>query len=331
MKVSGMTNRISHAPSENLAGPDDGQRRSRSEGAQTVNPQAHPISLALPVPAPVHGHAGTPGEVASSLMWNSVFDSFAEKFHVVALDRLGQGRTGNPAELEGHGHDASAAHTLAFLKALGTGPFHLVGHDAGAFIATQLAFEHPDLVASVALVAANSLTPGSDRRSIVLSNPVLPLLSPASLRWHYERSSYSHLAVSDVWMAEAASVANLEKTSEAVRVMTDDERYLRQQVGQWNACRAALHRRIHAEGLPCPTLIVWGFDDPIAPFENARYLMELLAVRQRDTELRIFNAAGHFPHWEQPTAFSRAVTSFVAQAKALAASTRARQPAQVAG
>lgn len=278
-----------------------------------------------------NGHAGTQSEVASSLMWGGVFDAFASKFHTFALDRLGQGHTANPAAPDGYGHDASVAHTLAFLKSLGTGPYHLVGHDEGAFVAAQLAFEHPDLVASVTLVSANSLTPGSDRRSIVLSNPVLPLLSPASLRWHYERASHSHLAVADAWMREAAALAGLAKTHEAIAIMADKALYLRQQVGQWNARRAALHRRIHAEGLPCPTLIVWGFDDPIAPFENARYLMELLAVRQRDTELRILNAAGHFPHWEQPAAFTRAVTSFVGQANQLAAATLARQPAKAVG
>lgn len=278
-----------------------------------------------------NGYAGTPAEVASSLMWGGVFDAFARKFHAVALDRLGQGRTANPPEAAGYGHDASVAHTLAFLQSLDTGPYHLVGHDEGAFVAAQLAFEHPELVASVTLVSANSLTPGSDRRNIVLSNPVTPLLSPASLRWHAERSCHSHLAVTDTWMDEAIAVAGLDKTQQAIRIMADDQLYLRQQVGQWNARRAALHRRIHAEGLPCPTLIVWGFNDPIAPFENARYLMELLAVRQRDTELRILNAAGHFPHWEQPSAFIRAVTSFVGQANALAAATRSRQPSKAAG
>ncbi|WP_225026996.1 alpha/beta fold hydrolase [Xinfangfangia pollutisoli] len=278
-----------------------------------------------------NGHAGAPTEVASSLMWGSVFGAFAAKFHTVALDRLGQGHTANPATSAGYGHAASVAHTLAFLQSLGSGPYHLVGHDEGAFVAAQLACAHPDLVASVTLVSANSLTPGSDRRGIVLSDPLLPLLSSASLRWHYERACQSHLAVTDAWMDEATAVAGLDKTRAAIAVMADEELYLRQQVGQWNAQRAALHRIIHAEGLPCPTLIVWGFNDPIAPFENARYLMELLAVRQRDTELRVLNAAGHFPHWEQPAAFARAVTSFVAQAKALAAATRARPPAKRVG
>lgn len=278
-----------------------------------------------------NGHIGAVGEVASSLMWHTVFGAFATQFHTVALDRLGQGHTANPAAHADYGHDASVAHTLAFLKMIGSGPCHLVGHDEGAFVAAQLAFEHPGLVASITLVSANSLTPGSDRRSIVLSDPVLPLLSPASLRWHYERASHSHLAVSDTWMDEAVGLAGLQKTRAATEIMADEALYLRQQVGQWNTRRAALHRRIHAEGLRCPTLIVWGFNDPIAPFENARYLMELLAVRQRDTELRILNAAGHFPQWEQPAAFIRAVGSFVGQANELAAATRSRQPAQMTG
>src|SRR5690606_29478096 len=151
------------------------------------------------------------------------------------------------------------------------------------------AADRPRLVASVTFVAANSLTPGSDRRGIVLQNPPLPLLSRQSLRWTFENSCHSHLGLPVEWLNAAEEIAALPSTQTALSVMADEDRLLAQQTAQWTTTRSRIHRLIHSEGIPCPTLIVWGLNDPIAPIENAKYLMELLAVQQRDTELRLLN------------------------------------------
>jgi 2-hydroxy-6-oxonona-2,4-dienedioate hydrolase len=257
------------------------------------------------------GFSGSPTDVQTASVWSTVFGGFGDGIQVIALDRLGQGYTDNPKSADDYTLEASSAHVAATLRQLGKAPYHLVGHDEGAFIAAQISVDHPDLVDSIVLVSANTLTPGSDRRNIVQANPPVPLMSRQSLRWLYETASPSHLSVTEEWLDEPVEVAESKKNSEAVAIMQAGDRYLRTYVGSWNAMRARLHRAIHSEGLPCPTLVVWGLDDPIAPFSNAEYLMELLAPKQRETELRVFNRAGYFVFRDHPAAFCRAVRSFV--------------------
>ena len=45
----------------------------------------------------VHGsHMGTPDACESALDWELNFESLAERYRVIAMDKLGQGYTGNP-------------------------------------------------------------------------------------------------------------------------------------------------------------------------------------------------------------------------------------------
>lgn len=257
------------------------------------------------------GYPGDPVEIQSAGVWEPVVRELAAHVNVIAIDRLGQGFTGNPSSPADYTVDAIAAHVVETLKKLGKGPCHLVGHDEGAFIAAQIAVDHPDLVRSLVLVTANALTPGSDRRSIVHAHPPRPMQGRHSLRWVLETSCHSRLAVCERWLDEAVAVAATPRHREAVATMQADDRYLRTYVKSWTARRSAIHRVMYEKGLPCPTLVVWGLNDPLAPIANAEYLMELLTPKQRDTELRIYNSAGYYPFREHPSAFSRTVLSFV--------------------
>lgn len=257
------------------------------------------------------GYPGDPVEVQSSAVWDPVIRHLAGELNIIAIDRLGQGFTDNPASADDYSVDAIADHVVAVLRHLDKGPYHLVGHDEGAFIATQIAVAHPELVCSMTLVSANVLTPGADRRCIIHSSPPLPLLSRHSLRWVYEASSFSHLAVTEDWLDEPVAIAATQGHRAAVEAMQENDRYLKTYVKSWTARRSHIHRVMDADGLPCPTLVVWGLNDPVAPVANAEYLMELLTPKQRDTELRIFNSAGYYPFREHPAAFSRTVLSFV--------------------
>ena len=260
----------------------------------------------------LHGsHMGAPFEATSAPVFAPVFAWLRDGFRVIAIDRLGQGFTDNPPHEEDYTLEAGARHVAVALEALCREPCHLVGHEEGGFLAALLAVAHPERVASVTLVAANALTPGADRRNVVHAHPPSPFLSRHSLRWIYETASFSHRVVDEAWVDEAESVARSERNAQAVRTMQRDDIYLGRYVSTWMASRAALHRRFAESGMPCPTLVAWGLDDPIAPIENAKYLMEILATRQRDTEMRIFNSAGHYVFREHPAAFSRMVASFV--------------------
>jgi pimeloyl-ACP methyl ester carboxylesterase len=62
-----------------------------------------------------------------------------------------------------------------------------------------------------------------------------------------------------------------------------------------------------ARMIACPTLILWGDDDPI--FD--RGLQERMAARIPGAKLRVFAGCGHNPYWEQPVEFARAITEFL--------------------
>ena len=75
------------------------------------------------------------------------------------------------------------------------------------------------------------------------------------------------------------------------------------------------HRRetiskIEQRGLPAPTLLVWGANDPSAPLQLAYTLFSLICKKTRVAELHVFNRAGHYVFREQPKAFDSLLWSF---------------------
>ena len=56
-----------------------------------------------------------------------------------------------------------------------------------------------------------------------------------------------------------------------------------------------------------PTLIVWGGRDRTVPIAHATAAHAALP----GSELVVFESSGHFPHSDEPKAFSRAVVDFV--------------------
>ena len=70
-------------------------------------------------------------------------------------------------------------------------------------------------------------------------------------------------------------------------------------------------RRLQERGMPCPTLVVWGYDDPAADLKNGMQLIGLFMKKQLRTEVRIFNRSGHFVMREHPAAFNRLIDTYV--------------------
>jgi pimeloyl-ACP methyl ester carboxylesterase len=60
-------------------------------------------------------------------------------------------------------------------------------------------------------------------------------------------------------------------------------------------------------------LVVWGYNDRTAIFENAKLLIEMLMDKQPLTEMRLFNRTGHFVHRERFEAFNGMLADYIAQ------------------
>ena len=87
--------------------------------------------------------------------WLFNTDKLAERRRVYALDLPGHGES---AKDVGAGDLAEFAGVLGgFLDAVGAGRAHLAGHSMGGAVALAFTLEHPDRVASLALVAPAGL------------------------------------------------------------------------------------------------------------------------------------------------------------------------------
>ncbi|MDG6997425.1 MAG: alpha/beta hydrolase [Nitrososphaerota archaeon] len=56
-----------------------------------------------------------------------------------------------------------------------------------------------------------------------------------------------------------------------------------------------------------PVLIAWGSEDRIIPLDAGRYLHSQL----HNSQLQVFERAGHVPHWERPEEFNARVSEFL--------------------
>ena len=106
----------------------------------------------------VHGgNFGSSEASGNSWTWSRNFDYLAKKFHVVAVDKLGQGYTGNPKTDADYTMHSVVQHLGGFINKMGLKECHLVGHSRGGYVAARLTLEQPHLIASCTCVDSNTL------------------------------------------------------------------------------------------------------------------------------------------------------------------------------
>ena len=96
--------------------------------------------------APVMLITGLGGVGAS---WGPQIPLFAKEFLTIVPDHRGAGRTSFPKG--GYTIEQHASDMAETLRALKTGPAHIVGSSTGGAIAQVMALDHPDVVRSIVL------------------------------------------------------------------------------------------------------------------------------------------------------------------------------------
>ncbi len=259
----------------------------------------------------IHGAQMGAGDGASSAKtWSLNFLVLAATRNVIAFDKLGQGFTDNPKSDDDYTMHAIVQHAIGFLDKLGKAPYHLVGHSRGGYIVTRITMERPDLVKACVCVSSGTLSPGTTRTFLVHKDPPEPRLSRESIRWYCERYSYNPKIVTEDWLDGCMAIVNTERNRIAVQKMQDEARRRRFHTQLFNQ-RNETHRWLLQYGMPCPTLVVWGYDDPAADIENGMQLIDIFMRKQRRTEVRIFNRSGHFVMREHPAAFNRMLDAYI--------------------
>ncbi|MEZ5668974.1 MAG: alpha/beta hydrolase [Alphaproteobacteria bacterium] len=235
----------------------------------------------------VHGLGG------SSNSFQTLMEALGGR-RVVRPDVPGSARSPRPAGQPDLAGLASALVDLA--GTLGIEAMHLVGHSMGTLVCQHMAALRPALV-----------------RSLVLFGPILAPPDAARERLADRAAAARRDGMAAIAEAvSAAGVAGATRSDNPLAVAYIRESHMRQcpEDFAWSCealarAEAADHRRI-----ACPTLLVTGDEDAIAPPTMAQALAERVA----GARTRVLDRCGHWPTIEKPSACREALREALSQA-----------------
>jgi len=244
--------------------------------------------------------------------WGRTIDDLAQWGHVFAIDKLGQGYTGNPKTDDDYTMDAVVKHAHQTLRTLGIEGAHLIGHSRGGYLTCRLTVDYPELVKSCIIVDSNTCAPGTGTNEVVFANRPGDVLSRESQRWVLEKYSYSADCVTEDWLDALVDIAQQQKYAETIDKMNNEGYLWTKFLPGLQTDKEDMFRILQTRGIQRPVMQIWGYNDPTVPHAMAFDLYRILAEKERRARWQIFNEAGHFSFREQPRRFNEVVRSFIA-------------------
>ena len=255
-----------------------------------------------------------PWAVVHSRMWKAQIPWFAQRYRVIAYDPRGNGRSDRPPGEAAYSERENAADIGAVLDATETPRAHIVTFSRGAQRSLLFASEHPERVSRIAFLAPATLL--SDERvahneatrkllaQTGVERGILPATSyfnreawrrdPADYRRFLERFFESFFEAHSTKPIEDGLAWGLETDGETLAAM-----HL-----AWQPDRE-LGRELCAK-LACPTLVIHGDVDRVAPFAEGRALAEALGTR-----LEVVSGSGHGIPMRKPVQVNLALREFL--------------------
>jgi len=246
---------------------------------------------------------------ASTFSWQPVFESLASSGHVIAYDRPGFGFTPlvnrslgqhDPYSLQGQ---VDLLGAIIEAEAKGR-PVILIGHSAGALVATEFVLRNPGVIDGLILEspAVWRRPPVPNGLAKLLRRPVLEGLGQRLLA-SFEKagmrileSSYFHpdKLTAETIAGYRAPMNSPDWKLSLWRFMTAD---------QGNKVRSNLWR------LELPVFVITGDHDKIVKVEDTLKVTERIAGHS----IYLVPDAGHLAHEEQSDDFMRVVARFIAK------------------
>ncbi|HEY7991666.1 MAG TPA: alpha/beta fold hydrolase [Stellaceae bacterium] len=246
-----------------------------------------------------HGH-GFPVMFASGLgghasFWREQVPAFARSFDVIVHDQRGIGQS--DATRMAYTVEGNATDMIALMDALSIERAHIIGHATGSAVATVLAIEHPERLASVVLSAGWARQDPFLRRVYALRRDLLTQLGPAA-----------YIQASTVMLYPPSWIA---KNNEALRQMESQQLagFKQDIVLSRIDALLAFDRSDELSRIKTPTLVIAAEDDFVIP----SYLSEELARLIPGAEAKFFSHGAHCFMQVSPREFNQAVMPFLEQ------------------
>ena len=249
-------------------------------------------------------HGGGMGNDAM-LTWGNNINALAERFHVVAFDQIGFGRTDMPASPAVFTKLDRVRHALTVLDALNIEQATLVGHSEGGFMGAKIAVDHPERVSKLVIVASGATAPrlggDADQGWIDAANEAYD--------WELEASSedafVENFKRTMLFHPEHADEERLRANFQLARESGNMDLYLNlpDEVADLDIYYSMSEQHIHPHlsTLNVETLLIWANNDPTVPVERGLRLQEMIP----GADMHILDQAKHMLMIDQSAAFNR--------------------------
>lgn len=258
-------------------------------------------------------HGGNYGGYDCAEDWSMNIGALAKHHTVYAIDKIGCGFTDNPLRDEDYIIGASVKQVYDFMGATGIDKAHVAGHSRGGYTATRFALEHPEAVLTLTIVSSSSLiTPPNPQYDMWDQEASKISDFRERIRYLVAVNSFSAGHITDALLDVMVKVIGLDKSKAAAAKM---EAGLKKQFKEDLVARQKeTHEWIRSGRLKCPTLILWGANDPSATMERCGIpCMNLVMPSVPRSEMHILNQAGHYCFREQPDSFNSTLGDFLAR------------------
>jgi pimeloyl-ACP methyl ester carboxylesterase len=88
---------------------------------------------------------------ASSVIWRAQMDALSDRYHVIAWDMRGHGRSDSPSDAALYSHQASVADMVAIMRDCGVDRAAIGGLSLGGFISLAFYLAHPEKTTALLL------------------------------------------------------------------------------------------------------------------------------------------------------------------------------------
>ncbi|HLH24248.1 MAG TPA: alpha/beta fold hydrolase [Chloroflexota bacterium] len=244
-------------------------------------------------PAVVLLHGGGPGATAWGNYARNVA-AFAAAHRVLLPDLPQFGKSDSPVLTEDRPL-ANARILTAFFDAVGVERASLVGNSMGGATALELAIHYPERVDKLVLMGSGGAGPSLFA--------VVPTEGDRLLRENFQHPTFDSMRrLIQVMVYDASFLTDELVQKRLESALNPAHREARRQ-----SFRKPGEPRAELERVQAPTLIVWGREDRVNPFDQALGLLQGI----RGAQLHVYTECGHWAQLEKADAFNRLVLDFL--------------------